>query len=101
MRPLLTQGEVRRILGGISYSTLSRMLRAGEFVSPVLGGQGKQLKFCPDSVEEWIRAKARQPPQESNAPTVTTRPMAKQQDKDRENRIRLARQKLNAHRKQK
>ena len=100
MRPLLGQGEVCRILGR-SYSTLSRMIKAGEFVQPVIGGHGKKLAFCPDAVEAWIQAKARQPPLELNTTPVTTRPVAKQQDKDRENRIRLARQRLNAHRTQK
>jgi len=73
MKRLLTQREVCELLR-VQYSTLNRMMNAGDFVSPV-NGRGRKLLFCPDTVEEWIKRR-----QQSVAPTPTT-PAKRRRDK--------------------
>jgi len=58
MKRLLTQGEVCELLR-CSYSTLCRMMNAGDFLSPI-NGRGKRLLFCSDAVEKWIQARQQQ-----------------------------------------
>ena len=59
MKKLLTRKELCELLG-ISYSTLNRLMNAGEII-PVFG-RGRKLLFCPDAVDALIRSRQSSPP---------------------------------------
>jgi len=95
MKRLLTQGEVCERLR-IHYSTLCRMMNAGDFI-PAVNGRGRKLLFDPDAVEAWI--KSRQP--SIDTPPVTSPTKQRQLDKDKKRRLEAARASLERHRKEK
>ena len=91
MRRLLTRKELCELLG-ISYSTLNRLMNAGEII-PIFG-RGRKLLFCPDAVDALIRSRQALP---IPSPTVPRSKERRQQDVDRQRRIELARQALERH----
>ena len=97
MRKLMTQGEVCELLR-ISYSTLCRMMNAGNFLNPV-NGRGRKLLFCSEAVEAWINA--RQSQQAIMPAGIIPNPAKKQKqrDKDKQRRLENARAALERHRK--
>ena len=91
MNRLLTRKELCKLLG-IHYSTLNRMMNAGDFISSV-NGRKKKLLFDPDAVEAWIKAR-----QQPVIPAVIGPKPAKQgQEKDRKRRLELAYVALEKH----
>ena len=73
MKRLLTRKELCELLR-IEYSTLNRMMNAGEFIASV-NGRGRKLLFDPDALERWLQDR-----QQSVTPTATT---SKQRRKDK------------------
>jgi len=86
MKRLLTQGELCELLR-IKYSTLCRMLNAGDCVSPV-NGRGRKLVFDPDAVEAWLKSRQSQMIPAVTSPIPTKQ---KQREKDRKRRLEQAR----------
>jgi len=96
MKRLLTQREVCELLR-CSYSTLCRMMNAGDFLQPI-NGRGKRLLFCSDAVENWIKARQQQAVPAVSSPSPTKQ---KQLDKDKARRLQAAREVLEKHRQSK
>ena len=92
MRRLLTRKELCELLG-ISYSTLNRLMNAGE-LTPVFG-RNRKLAFCPDVVEAWI--KSRQPSPISSPPVSNPAKQNRKAEADFAARQNAAKIRLLAH----